>query len=190
MSRPKSAELPELLRLSPPVLGHPCWGVHFCNQLNLSLNFGKPKLRIREPLATRSKLDSIRRLAANRNVTLRGQWWLWLFCCWWRLSRDGELLATGSSSLRRIDKALIDLAGQKLTGVHVHSQTGATHFAFDLGCQLDCRRYDAVTDAALWYLYFPTGRVLAVHGDGTYKFQMGSAHDPARRPLPDGRLPF
>jgi hypothetical protein len=80
------------------------------------------------------------------------------------------------------------LSGQKLTNVTVNPKTGASHFIFDLGCQLDCRRFDAITDAALWYLYFPRGKVLTICGDGYYTYESDASKDPARRPMSDGLL--
>jgi len=171
---------PRLLR---PLLAHPCWGLNFDRQLNLSLNFGRPTLDIREPFATRSTSARVRRIAGNRNVTVRGQWWLWLRSCHWRLSRDGGLLATGSSSSRRIDGALRDLSGQKMTGMDVNPQTGATHFTFDLGCELHCRRLEANSDDDLWALYFPNEKVLVVHGDGSYSYESESSPSPVRHAI-------
>ena len=53
----------------------------------------------------------------------------------------------------------------------VEPETGATHFAFDLGCVLHCRRVERDTDAELWMLYKPSGYVLSVHGNGTFSHQ-------------------
>jgi hypothetical protein len=166
-------------------MDRPCWGLHFDKQLNLSFNFGKPSLRVREPLKTRSKSPRVQLLASTRNVTVKGKWWLWLYCCRWRLSRHGELLATDSSSSGRIDSALRILGGQKLSGVKVKHESGATHFAFDLGCELDCRRYATTPHAELWCLHFPTGKVLAVHGDGSYSYESGSSKFPVRQRIPE-----
>src|SRR5262249_60699449 len=78
--------------------GLPCWGLRFGMHTNLSMNFGSPSLRIREPLApiskqqykrrfpnnTHSQYEVIRRLRARRKVTIRGQWRLGVWCCYWR----------------------------------------------------------------------------------------------------------
>jgi len=149
------------------------------------LNFGKPSLRVREPLKTRSKSPRIKLWASTRNVTVSGRWWLWLCRCRWGLSRHGELLATDSSSGRTIESALRILAGQKLTGVKVKRESGATHFAFDLGCELDCRRSATTTDAELWCLHLPSGKVLAVHGDGSYSCESGSSKSTLRHRMPE-----
>jgi hypothetical protein len=162
-----------------PIYDQPCWGLHFSHQLNLLMNFGKPSLRIRDPIrdpgSTSPKSERVRRLLARRLVTIRGEWWLWLQCCHWRLSSKGKQIGTSSASLLRIRQATAELDGQKLTSVDVEPATGATRFAFDLGCVLDCRRFEKDSDSALWYLYKPSGYVLSVHGNGTFSHQRGSA---------------
>jgi hypothetical protein len=153
---------------------------------NLSMNFGKPSLKIREPFDTTSRSEVVQRLAARRRITLRGQWRLWLWCCYWKLSVNDKVLATGSSSARRIERAAACLDGQKLTGVRVNPSTGATRFAFDLGAVLDCRRFEKGRDDELWLLYEPSGFVLSVHGNGTFCHHRGSEVSKRLRRIEDG----
>lgn len=149
-----------------PLYGKPCWGVRHDRQLNLSMNFGKPSLDIREPYVTRPVSEAATRMASRRNVTVRGEWWLWIYCSYWRLTSDDRRLATGSSSARQIERAIQQLDGQKLVSAVVHPETGATRFAFDLGCVLGCRRFERNSDKEWWMLYQPSGYVLSAHGDG------------------------
>jgi len=161
----------------------PCWGLHFDSQLNLSMNFGKPSLRIREPFSTASKLEVVRRMAARRCVTVRGEWWLWIYCSFWRLSTNSTLLATSSSSSRRIERALKQLDGEALEAVTVNPATGATKFIFDLGCALECRRFERDSDAELWMLYKPRGYVLSARGNGTFTHERASQAGHQARPI-------
>jgi hypothetical protein len=135
------------------------------------MNFGTPSLHIREPFITNEKSEIVRRMAARRCVTVRGEWWLWVNCCYWRLSSQGSELATGSSSLKRIERAVAELSGQALVSIGVRPTTGATRFGFDLGCVLECRRFERNSDAELWMLYKPRGYVLSVNGNGTFSHQ-------------------
>jgi hypothetical protein len=131
------------------------------------MNFGKPSLKIDEPqtvLPTRSQ--RVRDLFARRCVTVRGQWWLWLQSCWWKLTAFDEI-ATRTSSNRRIEKVIADLDGQKLTGVDICERTGLTRFKFDLGGVLECRRLNTKEIAEIWNFYQPNGKVLAVWNDGS-----------------------
>ena len=154
--------------------GQPCWGLHYDRQLNLSMNFGKPSLRVREPYRSKSKSAVVRRLAAERLATVRGEWWLWIYCCYWRLTSQRLEPATGSSSTRRIERAMAHLEGQELVSVDVKPETGATRFVFDLGCVLHCRRFERESDSELWMLYKPSGYVLSIHGNGTLSHQRGT----------------
>jgi hypothetical protein len=157
-----------------PLYGLPCWGLEHGRQTNLSIHFGNPSLHIREPFVAESQSPFVQNLSARRLVTVRGEWWLWLWCCHWRLSRNDDLLATASASRRRIEQALLQLSGQKLVGVSIEERTGCTRFEFDLGCRLECRRFTRDSQQDLWLLYRPGGDVLSVHGDGTYGHERDS----------------
>lgn len=165
--------------------GHPCWGLHYDRQLNLSLNFGKPSLDIREPYHSDSPSESIRQRASQRDVTVRGQWWLWIYCCYWRLTSGDLELATGSSSCRRIERGIKQLEGQELVSVAVVPGTGATQFRFDLGCVLHCRRFERESGDELWTLYKPRGYVLSVYGNGTFSHQRETEVE-KRQPIESG----
>ena len=112
---------------------------------------------------------------------------MWIYCCYWRLTSEGVALATGSSSFKRIERAMAQLEGQKLVGVEVDSGTGATRFAFDLGCVLNCRRFESSSDAELWMLYKPSGYVLSVHGNGTFSHHRATEVEKCCRPIEPGR---
>lgn len=171
-----------LIKSFEPIYGQPCWRVIDDSQLGMSLNFGEPSLDIREPFKTDSTSERARQLAALRRITVHGQWWLWIYCCRWRLYRHGELLARDSSSLRRIELGLKQLDGQKLLSVQVHKTKGATDFEFDLGCQLSCVRFDDDLDRDLWVLYKPNGYVLSVNGRGLISHERGSTAKPKSMP--------
>jgi hypothetical protein len=150
------------------------------------MNFGKPSLHVREPFSTDSPSEAVQRMASRRRVTVRGEWWLWIYRSHWRLTADDLELATSSSSFRRIERATPEFEGQKLVSVAVKPETGATRFAFDLGCVLHCRRLDRETDAELWLLYKPSGYVLSVHGNGTFSHQRATEVKKRRLPIEDG----
>jgi len=48
-----------------PLYGQPCWGLSHARYVNLSMNFGKPSLQVREPYNTDSKSEVVRRTAAT-----------------------------------------------------------------------------------------------------------------------------
>jgi hypothetical protein len=135
------------------------------------MNFGSPSLDIREPLNTNAMSVVALRISTGRRVTVRGQWWLWIYHCYWRLSGNDLPAVTDSSSLRRIERATKHLDGQKLVSVAVEPDTGATRFVFDLGSILHCRRCERDSSDELWMLYKPNGYVLSVLGNGTFSHQ-------------------
>ncbi len=166
-----------IYRTFQQLYGLPCWGVHYARALNLSMNFGEPSLRVREPYITNSKNPIVQGLAARRRIAIRGKWWLWIYCCHWRLSLGDEQAVTSASSDRKISRAIAILQGQKVVSVAVEARTGATRFSFDLGGVLDCRRFNQTSDADLWTLYKPNGYVLATQGTGTFSHQRGSERE-------------
>ena len=99
------------------------------------------------------------------------------------MTSDNRELATGSSSIRRIERATAQLAGQELVSVAVQPEMGATRFVFDLGCVLHCRRFERDTDAELWTLYKPSGYVLSVHGNGTFSHHRGTEVEKHLQPI-------
>lgn len=148
--------------------GQPCWGIDYSKTLNLWIQFGEPYLRVREPYQTKRKSKLALDMVSRRLVLPRGRWRLWVYCSYWRLSRNGDLLALFSASHQRIRQAISKLNGEKLVSVEINPETGFTRFAFDLGCLLECRRFEKQGDDPLWVLYKPNGYTLSVYGDGTY----------------------
>lgn len=157
------------------LIGEVCWGVEYEKQLNLTMSFGQPRLRIREPNASNSKYRRVRENAARRNATVKGEWWLWIFCAYWKIVVPNSVTATSSSPLSVKRAAMGRLSGQRLTGIRVNSIHGATEFGFDLGATLEVRRMEKGSDADIWTLYKPNGYVLGVSGDGTFTYDRGTA---------------
>ena len=152
----------------------PCWGVDWDPPVNLSLNFGKPRLKIREPIRDRPGRSPALRLAySHRQIVVRGQWWLWLFWSRWTLSIRGLEPVRSTSSRRRIQPALRLLDGQRLVDATLLSRA-RTRFEFDLGAVLDVRGLDNHTDEAVWSLYQPRGRILSIRTDDSFSFGPGN----------------
>jgi len=169
------------------LLGQICWGVEFDNQyLNLRLSFGQPHLNIREPDYIKFRSPRLTEIHSERLVAVKGAWWLWVWCAYWAISREGAKLATYSSPSRKIRPALGMLSGQRLSRVSINAETGATRFEFDLGGRLDVRRFERSSDLELWLLYKPNGYVLSVLANGRYIHGPGSRADKPSRMLGKG----
>jgi hypothetical protein len=151
------------------VRGQYCWNADWDSQLNLSVHFGAPHLRVIEPLPSRPD---------KRFARPSGKWWLWVFGAYWKVSLRSGLTASTSDSQDRKSRALRLLDGQILTQVAVNSLTGRTTLEFDLGGLLEIRRCEKNSQDELWYLYLPGKKVLTVRGDG--KFSYGDGSQPER----------
>jgi hypothetical protein len=66
------------------------------------MNFGKPRLTIREPKRSTAGSKAVRLQSSHRLVTVQGEWWLWLWCSRWTLSIQGLDPVRSSASRRRI----------------------------------------------------------------------------------------
>jgi len=156
--------------------GHPCWNAKSGYGGFLTMEFGKPSLKVREsriPRATDSAATA--RYPARRIVTVRGQWHLWIHSCVWRVVTDGKRIGHSNlkgSSKRPIDRAAQELDGQKLVRVSVHPKSSKTIFEFDLGSRLETRPYDQDSDQ--WLLFEPSGHVFTLRGDRHYSHQPGN----------------
>jgi hypothetical protein len=160
-----------------PFLGKPSWQVLWDDQTNLDLNFGAARLLIREPKQSDSPHPKVRALAARRQVTLRGEYWLWIYLARWKIVlRDGRA-ATGASSARQRNIVCANLTGEKVIRIDVAPGNGATTFAFDLGAVLHVRRLSPTEPEDMWLLYFPNGYILAVRGDGHYSYHRATARE-------------
>ena len=152
--------------------GSPCWGVTRGFGSFLTLEFGSPRLVVREPPSPPGEVSPrVRKLLARRLVRARGRWHLWIYCCEWRVSSGGIVVGDSSSS-RRIDRAARELNGQKLLDVIIDRRGARTRFVFDLGAELETKPFDRTSEQ--WLLYEPGGEVLAWRADRTYQHGPGN----------------
>lgn len=151
--------------------GLPTWQVRKGVGSFLTLEFGAPHLRIREPYSSRSESPAARRLAARRQVTVSGQWHLWIYMCNWTISANGLQLADNEASNAAIDRAIRYIDGQKLESVEVMRKDMKTVFQFDLGGNLATWPYadEEVQSDAQWILYDHGAKMTrSLNGDGTW----------------------
>jgi hypothetical protein len=152
------------------------------------MNFGAPRLEVREPRVGTSKFPRVRQLFAQRGVYLEGTHWLVAAPEAWRLRLADGLEVRRASSAKRQDMAVARLTGEKIRAIEIDSHTGATRFHFDLGATLEVRppRQSDGEEFELWSLHAPGKRYVAVSADGLYR--TGSIHkadatlQPIRKP--------
>ncbi|MDB4743423.1 hypothetical protein OAF98_02965 [Planctomicrobium sp.] len=149
-----------------PLLGLPCWQVKPGYGSCITMEFGEPHLEIREPKVFASdRSPKVREMFARRNVTVRGEWHLWIYCCDWSILNAKQIVGFSDDDASYC-AATQFLDGQALTSVTVDS-LASTRFSFDLGGLLTTSPYD---DSEQWMLYNPDGNVLSLRADGSYSY--------------------
>lgn len=153
--------------------GRPAWQVEWEPALGLKLSFGPPRMTVREPCPTAPTTAAplSQRVAARRIITVKGTWWLWVWCGRWSLETDAAASrVSASSSAARRRTALRYLDGQRLLQAAIDAHTGRTTLTFDLGATL--RLWGSVADDGVIYsLYKPGGYVLHVRTDGAFSHE-------------------
>ncbi len=153
------------------VLGQPCWGVRRGVGSFLTLEFGQPRLEVRDPIVVAETYSSsrVRERLRKRTVTVVGRWHLWIYCCEWEVRSNRGVVATSSSSSRRIDRASVILDGQQLVAVVLDPRRAGTTFEFDLGGSLKTKPNDRSSEQ--WMLFEPNGKVLTLRADRRFKYE-------------------
>jgi hypothetical protein len=130
--------------------GLPAWGGSAFFGTWLSLQFGEPRLEIREPVANAG------RFGRRRRASVVGQHHLWLDMCHWEIFEDSRRRFHSGQSRLLLLRAAAHLEGQILVGVSLSLRPLLTEFEFDGGSRLVARRYPrAASDWELWHLYSP-----------------------------------
>ena len=94
----------------------------------ITLEFGEPRLEIREP--REAKPDStpkLRELFARRKVTIRGEWHLWVYSCHWSIFNTDKLIGC-SDDVDSFDAATDYLDGQALISATTDANAASQHF--------------------------------------------------------------
>lgn len=147
--------------------GKPCWNARRGHGSFLTLEFGTPRLEIREPRkASPGSSRIVRKNFARRLVTLRGDWHLWIYCADWTVYDTRKRVADSDASKTKIDEAAGLLDGQALTEATFQYRGCRSVFSFDLGGRLVVTPYEPSDEA--WMLFEPDRKVLALKGDKTF----------------------
>ncbi|MCB1839358.1 MAG: hypothetical protein KDI61_03725 [Alphaproteobacteria bacterium] len=134
-----------------------CWDAKNTEFSWLSLNFGSPRLDIREPkdLETLKKYSSPRIKLKNslRRVRLRGDFWIWVDCCYWEILFRGENISNSSSNRPIIQNAINIIDGQIIKRIEIFPDLVQTKIFFDLGGEIHMRLEGQSDDQPLWHIF-------------------------------------
>lgn len=142
------------------VSGLPCWGVQSEFGTWLSLEFGEPRLDIKEAIPDSKFLN-------RRRVFVKGPYSLWIEMGSWELYEKGSRPIFHSGQVRKqLRRAAARLSGQILIGISQSKRPVVTEFTFDHGYRLRVTAYyRARKDEPLWHLYTKRG-VISLRMDG------------------------
>lgn len=173
-------------RILASTLGMPCWQVRWDGNVGLDLNFGQPRLVIREPRAQRPGHPRENAGLARRGAHLHGTRWLVCHPGHWRLAVGRDAPVRDTSSSRRLDLAVARLRGEMLVAVGVQPGAGVTRFHFDLGSSIEVRRRARAALAQREELWSVTARArcATVHGTGCVAIEPIAGPPAEARQLP------
>src|SRR4051812_45142066 len=89
---------PIFQRTFSELYGKAAWGVKPGFGSFITLEFGRPHLEIREPISPKSAVSKkLRDVLARRQIVVRGDWHLWIYCCKWQVFSGGRRIGFSES---------------------------------------------------------------------------------------------
>ena len=180
----KTTKKDTLSLVTEAILGKPCYLVQQGHGSFLTLNFGQPKLSIREPIKSNAKStasERIKKHLALRTVNVYGKYHLWIYMCDWLIEHQNRAIAHSESSRNRISEALKIVDGQKLTKISIEAATGDTTFILDLGSVLKTKKFQKAVRDEQWILFMPNNQTMTVRSDGKYAIGNGNSKPSAEK---------
>jgi hypothetical protein len=172
--RPTLKRMNQIDRTVAALRGKPAWGVKKGYASFLTLEFGEPRLIVREPIRSSIAHSArVRRSLERRHVYVKGQCHLWIYMCDWKVTSGGRLIGDSTSG-RRISRAAQFIDGQALTDIILPPRGARTRFVFDLGGVLETRPFDRGSEQ--WLLFEPSGHVLTFRVDRQYSYGDAKKH--------------
>jgi hypothetical protein len=149
----------EALRHLRAAVGEYVWGVQKGGDDTLMLQFGSPHLFVREPMrlgpdAGQTTIDVLGR----RMVAPTGQWHLFIDDGEWSVFTKFHSTRRFDTDHARVDAALRQFDGQKLTNVDYLQEVHSWRFKFDLGGTLIIARSSPAerdwSEQSTWVLFY------------------------------------
>jgi hypothetical protein len=155
-------------RVFERLLGKPCWDVKPGQGSFLTLEFGKPHLEVREPIAVgKGVSERVGKHLARRRVYVHGAWHLWIYSCDWEVNCKGKRVGDSSTKLSA-RRAADFVNGRKLIRFSILQRKVQSTFVFEHGVTLKTFPYDKRGEQ--WLIFDPSCKVLVLRADGRYKY--------------------
>lgn len=155
------------------IIGKNVWHVHRGIGSFLTMEFGLPKLEVREPKPKSIlRTDVSNELLSRRRITVLGEWHLWLQCASWSLALEQKLEVNGNSSPVDVDERIQNLDGQKLEVLNLSDDAVTFEMKFDLGGLLKVYPDIDTPNSVLVALYGPNGFYQEILQSTTMKLEL------------------
>ena len=138
------------------IVGKNVWQVNRGIGSFLTMEFGLPRLEIREPKPKNELRSEVsKKILTRRRITVLGEWHLWLQCTSWSMTFEDDPGVNGDSSPADIDNGIRSLDGQKLEMIALRDHATKFVMKFDLGALLKVFPNVETTNSVLLALYGP-----------------------------------
>jgi hypothetical protein len=160
------------------VLGQIVWQANTGFGNSITLEFGQPQLRIREPLnpATTEPNSVLGRLR-RRSVVLSGMYHLWVQNCTWEITDPTQLIQNPTNSEEKIFSEIELLNGQYLKAVISDLRQQRLTFEFDLGSKLLLSFPESRADSDILELFGPTNTFALSMSENSFFAEMRDARE-------------
>lgn len=153
--------------LFAPLIGRSCWQVRRGHGSFVTIEFGEPRLVIREPRDVHVDAPKeVARAFSKRRITIVGQWHLWIQFCHWKLTVGVKSITDADLDKDAIDAALDELDGQNLVLVSQNPTDATCELRFEMGATLTMFPSADFTEDDLWTLHCEDGSIFAYRSDG------------------------
>ena len=123
-----------------PFIGKHVWDSKKGHGSFLTFNSGSPSIEVHEPRITtvfgESAIKFPKDKFESRDIYIKGEQLIWVYCCNWRIMVQGKIIAHNESSDKEIDNAVDFLDGQILNEIIIDCQKLLVKIQFDLKGQL------------------------------------------------------
>jgi hypothetical protein len=115
----------------------------------------------------------------------RGEWFLWLYMCMWRIETQDEVLIGSEDSRETIKKWLEYTTLGSVQKINISWPSLDIAIQFNSGIRILTFSYTTRGDEQ-WMLFTPEGKVLTIYGGG--RFHYGSSSEPRHviEPIDEG----
>ena len=141
--------------LFQPLIGLAAWQVKRGVGTFFTMEFGPPRLEVREPKKqfTGPVSEPVRRILQGRKISVLGEWHFWLQYCDWQIRTASSFVASDEEDNAKLDTVLREVDGQILTLANDDSTNSTCNFTFDLGAKLTVTPSAEFEGEDLWTLY-------------------------------------